>query len=443
MKIVPTRYGKMYILEMDSIISSALQLYGEWAQNEINLIGQLIAPGFNVLDVGAFIGTHTLAFSTFVGKEGMVYSFEPRKEIFEFLSSNIELNACKNVIAHNMALSDNNYKLTLNSIEIIEPDNYGGFSLGFNSGSNHSNSYEIPVKTIDTLGIKKIDFIKLDVEGMERKILDGGVMTIERDRPIIFCECNSLIGGNEDIIFCQKIGYRVFGFLASAYNAGNINKIEENVFGPAKELSLLLIPQEKADKIIHSTTAFNTFQINNLEDLILPLLHKPQYAYDVLSKTSAFLSLGLSFPSPSIEETNQEILKGMQEKENIIQEKDSIIKEKEDIIKGNENIIREKENIIQEKDSIIKEKEDIIKGNENIIREKENMIQEKDSIIKEKEDIVKVRDYKIQEKDNIIKHNELIIKENRDLISRLYNSKSWKFTKPLRIINRKILDFFN
>ena len=411
----------MYTIEVDNIISSALRLYGEWAQDEINLISQLIAPGFNVLDVGAFIGTHSLAFSIFVGKEGMVYSFEPRKEIFGFLSANLELNACKNVIAQNIALSDNNYELTLNSIEINESNNYGGFSLGFNPGSNHSNSYEIPVKTIDALGIKKIDFLKLDVEGMERKILDGAIMTIERDRPIIFCECNSLIGGNEDIVFCQKVGFSVFGFLASAYNAGNYNKIEENVFGPAKELSLLLIPQEKADKVINSISTFNTFQINNLEDLILPLLHKPQYAYEVLSKTSTFSPLGLSFPSPAIEETNQENAKVVQENVKVIQEKEHVILEKENKIQEKEHVIEEKENMIQEKVSIIKEQEDIIKSNEHKIQEKEHVIEEKENMIQEK---------------------EFQIIKNEELIFALYNSKSWRITAPFRMANRQLLYLF-
>ena len=78
----------MRIIEADNVISRALALYGEWAMDELDLMAQIITPGMCVLDVGAFIGTHTLAFSEFVGPMGKVYSFEPRKDIYAILSEN-------------------------------------------------------------------------------------------------------------------------------------------------------------------------------------------------------------------------------------------------------------------------------------------------------------------------------------------------------------------
>ena len=104
MSIVPTKYGKMHIIDSDKVVSHALTLYGEWAMDELSLLSQIISPGMCVLDVGAFIGTHSLAFSKFVGHTGQVYSFEPRKEIYAVLLENLSLNGCDNVTALNMGL---------------------------------------------------------------------------------------------------------------------------------------------------------------------------------------------------------------------------------------------------------------------------------------------------------------------------------------------------
>ena len=61
-----TRYGTMACLEADSVVSRSLDVYGEWAQLEMDLIASLVRPGETVADVGAFLGTHTLALARMV-----------------------------------------------------------------------------------------------------------------------------------------------------------------------------------------------------------------------------------------------------------------------------------------------------------------------------------------------------------------------------------------
>lgn len=301
MTIVSTIYGRMHIIDADKTVSHALDLYGEWAADEINLLAQIISPNMCILDVGAFIGTHSLAFSKFAGKTGKVYSFEPRKEIFAVLAENLSINDCKNVTALNIGLAEKEQNSDLHSIDLNELVNFGGLSLDSDSFSLNSDTYQIHISTIDSLGIDKIDVIKLDVEGMERRVLDGAVETISRDRPIVFCECNSLSAGYAIFEFCQTRQYDTYGFLASAYNPNNFNAIKENIFGAAKELALLLVPREKVAETIGKIADMPLLQIYNLEDLVLPLLHKPQYAYEVLANTNTYLSLGLNFPSPAID----------------------------------------------------------------------------------------------------------------------------------------------
>lgn len=299
MSIVSTPHGKMRIIESDKVISRSLALYGEWAADELNLLKQIIAPGACVLDVGAFIGTHTIAFSRFVGPSGKVYSFEPQREIYSILSENISINNCSNVTALNIGLGENAHEQSLAPVDINQSENFGTLSLDEYHSPN-TDTYEIQISTIDSLALERIDLIKLDVEGMEKRVLDGAIKFILRYQPVIFCECNSLNAGKELLGFCQEQRYKAYGFLASAYNPNNFNGIKENIFGDAKELALLLVPEEKLEETLSKMTADRLLPINTLEDIVLPLLHKPQYAYEVLAHTATSVSLGIDFPSPLV-----------------------------------------------------------------------------------------------------------------------------------------------
>jgi FkbM family methyltransferase len=297
----------MRIIDADSVVSRSLAVYGEWATDELNLLGQIITPGMCVLDIGAFIGTHTLAFSEFVGPQGNVYSFEPRKEIYAILAENISLNNLKNVTSLNIGLAEKEDVLSLQSLDISQGINFGGLALDSNDGSLITNTYQVRISTIDSLDIKKLDVIKLDVEGMERRVLDGAIKTVLRDRPVIFCECNSLIAGSEMLEFCKSMQYDVYGLLASAYNSKNFNEINDNFFGNAKELALVLIPRENIVEVMRNITDVNLLPIHNIEDLVLPLLFKPQYPYEVLAHTASCASLGIDFPSPALVERDEQI----------------------------------------------------------------------------------------------------------------------------------------
>jgi FkbM family methyltransferase len=285
-----------------------LELYGEWANDELELLEKIIQPSIFVLDIGAFIGIHSLAFAKFVVQAGQVHSFEPRKEIFDILSENVAINDYKNITVHNKGLAASEQIIELKYLDINDAANLGGLSLQTDGAFNNEQGYQINISAIDNLSIGKIDYIKLDVEGMERSVLDGAIKTISSSRTIVFCECNSLISGYEVLSFCQSLDYCVFGFLSAAYNSGNFNEVSENIFGEAKELALLMVPPEKSANIIDSTAGACLISIKNLEDLVLPLLHKPQYAVEVLVNTAGADRMGVEFPSPAMDHLRWEVL---------------------------------------------------------------------------------------------------------------------------------------
>jgi FkbM family methyltransferase len=298
MTILNTRYGPMRVIDSDSVVSESLRLYGEWAQSEIDLLTQLVKPGDYVIDIGAFIGTHTIALANAAGGDGKVYSFEPRHEIFGLLSENIGLNKLDNVSPFNLGLSDSSATVLLESLNLESGKNFGGLALQSQLTEEGVSTYNVSVVTLDSLALRNIKLIKLDVEGMEGKVIRGARETIIRDRPLIFTECNSIAGGAEIMATCGDLDYSVFGCLSAAYNSENFNRVSENIFHDAMELGLLLIPCEKSAEIVSQVIGHQLLQVHNQDDLALLLLHKPQYILDILSDCTIGKQLGTDFSTP-------------------------------------------------------------------------------------------------------------------------------------------------
>jgi predicted O-methyltransferase YrrM len=107
------RYGKMYFFAADQIIGASMTEYGEWAQEEIDLLVSLMERDSIVVDVGAFVGTHTLAFARRVNSGGQVYAFEPQPDHFRLLQRNVTENGLTNVKLFEVGLSNQNEDMSI------------------------------------------------------------------------------------------------------------------------------------------------------------------------------------------------------------------------------------------------------------------------------------------------------------------------------------------
>jgi FkbM family methyltransferase len=145
---------------------------------------KLIRPGMTILDIGANIGETTLAFSRLTGKNGKVISFEPDPVTFLRLQEHLELNNCKNVIAINKGLGNSESEMILEKGE----NNSGGNRISPLQTSGEQISITTLDKIYHGLNITSLDFIKIDVEGYELHVLEGGKETIGKFKPEFFIE---------------------------------------------------------------------------------------------------------------------------------------------------------------------------------------------------------------------------------------------------------------
>lgn len=153
----------------------------------------IIKRGDTVLDIGANKGDFTVLFSNIVGSKGLVYAFEPVPITFNVLNQRVLREQYhKNIFLNNFALGDNSGNFDIH----VPSGDYGQASLRLHDTGSWSNPglevFNCLVKTLDDFvlekGLKKIDFIKLDVEGAELLALKGGQKVLHELHPIIHLE---------------------------------------------------------------------------------------------------------------------------------------------------------------------------------------------------------------------------------------------------------------
>lgn len=278
MPTIQTRYGVFEIISHDTVVSTSLKRYGEWAENEISLLSRFIQTGSVVADVGAFIGTHSIAFARVVGPAGEVHAFEPRRELAEILRRNIKINLLNNTTVHQVGLGSESERVRLLSLGIEQDCNFGNLDLTTPTPTDDWSGYSAEIKLLDSFNFRRLDLLKADVEGMEAAVIRGGHGTIARCRPVIFAECNSVSGAAAVMASVEGLEYAAFGYVCSAFNEFNYYANSDDMFAGNKEAALVLIPNER----LHSMDLNGLTPLLSLDDIVRLMLRKPQYAVTVL-----------------------------------------------------------------------------------------------------------------------------------------------------------------
>ncbi len=147
---------------------------------------ELIEPGATVLDIGAYVGMHTVLAAKLTGPQGRVFAFEPSPSNFQYLAYH-----CKHAGSHVTALQN------------LVSDRAGErlpFHL-LNDGDSTSNSMTFgesigaETRTIDVESVTvdgfcalrelRPAFMKIDVEGAESLVLKGATQVLRECRPIV------------------------------------------------------------------------------------------------------------------------------------------------------------------------------------------------------------------------------------------------------------------
>ncbi len=123
------------------------------------LVREIVKPGDVALDIGASIGYFTFLLSKAVGPRGKVYAFEPTWQSFRYLCENRIANKADNVFPYRLAAWDRDEPVRMPASTFANNTQWvSGVAIGDFLSCN---------------GVKKVDFIKMDIDGAEPWALKG------------------------------------------------------------------------------------------------------------------------------------------------------------------------------------------------------------------------------------------------------------------------------
>jgi len=215
-----TRYGITAAVATDNVVTRSLQLYGEWAEHETNLLSGLIEEGQTILEFGGDFAAHTLWMAHAVGPLGEVHVVEPRRIRFQQLCANVALNQLDNVFAHPVWLDRNAGERSLDAKETVR------------------------AITLDSLRLKAVHLMKFNLANTLVDALAGARETLREHRPLLYVRLSGMEQAESEIASIKSLGYRVWSHVPYLYNSDNHAGVENNIFPGIVQQNAIAAPAD-------------------------------------------------------------------------------------------------------------------------------------------------------------------------------------------------------
>jgi FkbM family methyltransferase len=185
-----------YVLEDEGAPLAMAEIRDEPAEWMLDTL----ESGMTVIDIGAHQGRYAIRFSQKVGATGLVVAVEPNARNQAVLAQNLELNGIRNVKTIQAACWSRRETLE------FQP----GITLDLSRvGESRGRKHDTIGLPLDELAgsLQRVDLLKIDVEGAELEVLEGGKSMLGKFRPPVFLEFHGTLPGA--IEWFRDHGYRV------------------------------------------------------------------------------------------------------------------------------------------------------------------------------------------------------------------------------------------
>src|SRR4029450_1363364 len=184
--------------DTSSFIEWSLYFLGEYEPETVDLLKRLVRPGWTCVDAGAKIGDITVILARAVGRSGRVYAFEALPAMSERLAATVAVNGLSGVRIETICLGE-----THGEAAFFAPragiSNVGQSSLYLarhpQLAAGDVVRHSVPMIPFDEFAERERlaawDFLKIDVEGAEGRVLRGAEGSLRRWHPLILFEANA------------------------------------------------------------------------------------------------------------------------------------------------------------------------------------------------------------------------------------------------------------
>lgn len=253
--LAETGHGPLFVLKSDNTIGRSLLTYGEWTEGEIASLRQLLRQNDCVVDIGANVGAHTVAFAKSVAPGGCIVAFEPQPRVFHLLCANTTINGLGNVRLFPAACAAEPGSLWFPELDYTRESNVGAFTLDNARGveqrmvqaTGQRIGQQVPIVTLDdTYDLPALRLLKIDVEGMELDVLKGAEKTIRRLRPALYIENEKPERSEPLLRAIMDLGYVAYWHIVPLFRPDNFRRNPTNIFSGIVCINNLCFPAEAA-----------------------------------------------------------------------------------------------------------------------------------------------------------------------------------------------------
>ena len=217
---------KMYTQNNDGLALSIFKIY---EPNQTEIVKKYVHEGDIVIDIGAHVGYYTLLMAQLVGENGKVYSFEPDPVNFQLLKKSVEINGFENVVLIQKAVSN-----ITDKVKLFLGDDDSAINRIYDAKlGDAKESIDVESVTIDE-NFKEndelVNFIKIDSEGSEIKIINGMKQFLSRNQELVmmteffpFLIKKSGDEPNQYLKSLEKFGFSLYNILDKNEKTNKIN----------------------------------------------------------------------------------------------------------------------------------------------------------------------------------------------------------------------------
>lgn len=218
---VVQRGGIQWRLATDCSVQRRLFYHGGFDHNDIRELTARLERESVFFDIGSYFGYYSLTVARQIGGRVRVFAFEPVPANHRLLAENCARNGFGNIEVHQLAVSNSEGTISFE----VPPDENGGVGRISTNTERGKDAITVNATTLDHFveehGINRLDAMKIDVEGAEVRVLEGGRTAIQKFRPVMIVElnppCLRRFGSDEAELVqsIRSLGYGIYRATAS------------------------------------------------------------------------------------------------------------------------------------------------------------------------------------------------------------------------------------
>jgi hypothetical protein len=214
--------GILQYLPDEDDCNRSLHWYGEWLQPQLDLLTRLIRRDQTILEAGSGIGAHAVPLARALGSGGHLLAYESRPRQLRILRQNLSANGLRNVTVMARTLAIMPDEATDRGLPVAAPTG----------------------ETIDQLRLRRLDWLKINMDIPATDVIAGATQTLWRLRPRLIITLSTEAASTQLADSFKEFGYRCWRLETPLFNAANFNRHDRDVFAGRMAWTLLGIPEE-------------------------------------------------------------------------------------------------------------------------------------------------------------------------------------------------------